>query len=350
MQLQRLKKIDAWGRLRGTMFVAAVFISVASTAAHALPQTDDPLVVRREAASWLNRIHQAAQQLSYEGIFVYQRGSAVQSSRITHYADRADGEYEQLESLDGKPRRMLRHNDDVYTFVPERKLCVVERRQNKDSFPALLSASSDQVLSVYDPKMLGTDRVAGIDAAVIELTPKDSLRFAYKLWADQKTGLLLREQTLDSDGQVLEQVSFSQVRVGVPGDKSMIAQGIRNTAGWQLVRPPVEPVNMEAAGWHFPPMVPGFRKVRELRRPMAARDPSAPPVPVDQAVFSDGLSAVSVFVEPFEHNSRKEGSGSSGATHILVKRYGDYWITALGEVPLATLQQFASAIEYKAPK
>jgi sigma-E factor negative regulatory protein RseB len=349
MQLQGLKRIDVWGRLRGTMFVAAVFISVTS-AAHAQPTSDDPLILRREVAGWLNRIHQAAQQQNYSGIFVYQRGSAVQSARITHYADRVDGEYERLQSLDGKPRTILRHNDDVYTFVPERKLCVVQHRRNKDSFPALLAASSDQVLSVYDPAILGTDRVADIDTTVIELRPKDNLRFGYKLWADQKTGLLLREQTLDGDGQVLEQVAFSEVRVGAPDDKSMIAQGIKNTAGWELVHPPVETVDMEAAGWHLPANVPGFRKVSELRRPMASRIPSAPPIPVDQAVFSDGLSAVSIFVEPFEGNSRKVGEGVSGATHILVKRYGDYWITAMGEVPLATLQQFTSAIEYKAPK
>jgi Negative regulator of sigma E activity len=67
-------------------------------------------------------------------------------------------------------------------------------------------------------------------------------------------------------------------------------------------------------------------------------------------VFSDGLAAISVFVEPVENNTRKEGAGSSGATHVLVKRRGDFWITLLGEVPQTTLQQFASAIEYKAPK
>jgi sigma-E factor negative regulatory protein RseB len=83
---------------------------------------------------------------------------------------------------------------------------------------------------------------------------------------------------------------------------------------------------------------------------MAARDASAPPIPVDQAVFSDGLSTLSVFVEPVKNNSRKEGSGSSGATHVLVKRSGDFFITLLGEVPQSTLQQFASAIEYKAPR
>ncbi|MBN3850167.1 sugar dehydratase [Paraburkholderia sp. Ac-20342] len=346
MQTLRFNKTTIWGRLPAFLFCAAVLLS-------ATPRVfaqDDPAAARRSAAELLDRIHQAAQQQNYEGAFVYQRGNFVQTSRIAHYSTHADGEFEQLESLDGKPRKMLRHNDDMFTFVPERHLVVVEKRQNRDSFPALLTVDGEQVLSVYEPKMLVDDRVAGVDSLVMELDPKDAYRFAYKLWADRKTGLLLRAQTLDPSGQVLEQLSFSQVRIGVPVDKAGIVNGIRNLAGWTVVRPPVEPVDMAAQGWQITPSVPGFHMIRQLRRPMASREAGQPPIPVDQAVFSDGLAAISVFVEPVENNSRKEGTGNSGATHVLVKRQGNFWITLLGEVPQTTLQQFASAIEYKAPK
>ncbi|HKR46269.1 MAG TPA: MucB/RseB C-terminal domain-containing protein, partial [Paraburkholderia sp.] len=310
MQSLRLKKTTIWGRLPAFLFCAAVMLSATS---RTYAQTDDS-ATRHSAAELLNRVHQAAQQQNYEGTFLYQRGNFVQSSRIAHYATRNDGEFESLESLDGAPRKILRHNDELYTFVPERHLCVVEKRQNKDSFPALMSASGEQVLSVYEPKMLGSDRVAGLDSQVIELDPKDANRFAYKLWADTKTGLLLRAQTLDPSGQVLEQMSFSQIRIGVPVDKAPIASGIKNTSGWTVVRPPVEPVDMEAQGWQVSSPVAGFRKIRELRRPMAAHDPSNPPIPVDQMVFSDGLAAISIFVEPVEKSTRKEGAGNSGAT------------------------------------
>ncbi|WP_174362772.1 MucB/RseB C-terminal domain-containing protein [uncultured Caballeronia sp.] len=352
MQLVRLKKTTLWGRLPVLLFCAAALVSAASGAyaQGGLPQGGVSAASRKSAADLLNRIHEAAQQQNYEGTFVYQRGTTVQSSRITHSAARSDGEYESLESLDGKPRKMLRHDDDMYTFVPERHLLVVEKRQNKDSFPALLATGGEQVLSVYEPKMLGADRVAGIDCQVIELDPKDAWRFAYKLWSDTKTGLLLRAQTLGPDGQVLEQLSFSQVTIGGTVDRAAIASGIKNINGWTVVRPPVQPVDMQAQGWKIAPNVPGFREIRELRRPMASREEGQAPIPVDQAVFSDGLAAISVFVEPVEKNSRKEGAGNSGATHVLVKRQGDFWITLLGEVPQATLQQFASAIEYKPSK
>ncbi|WP_277184117.1 MucB/RseB C-terminal domain-containing protein [Caballeronia sp. BR00000012568055] len=347
MQSVRLNKTKYWGRLPALMLCAAAMLA---TAHAAFAQGDDPAAQRKSAAALLNRIHDAAQQQNYEGTFVYQRGATVQSSRITHVATRGDGEYESLESLDGAPRRMLRHDDDMYTFVPERHLLVVEHRQSKDSFPALLSTSGDQVLSNYEPKMLGTDRVAGLESQVLELDPKDAYRFAYKLWADAKTGLLLRAQTLDTDGQVLEQLSFSQVRIGGAIDKAAIANGMRSTTGWTVVKPPVQPVDMQAQGWKIAPTIPGFRLIRELRRPMASSQQGQPPIPVDQAVYSDGLAAISIFVEPVEKSTRKEGAGNSGATHVLVKRRGDFWITLLGEVPQATLQQFASTIEYKPSK
>ncbi|NOK50642.1 sugar dehydratase [Burkholderia thailandensis] len=348
--LQLNQAILGWRRLPALLLCAAALLSVQSPVS--AQQPDDPVATRRQAAEWLDRIQLAAQQQNYEGTFVYQRGAYVQSSRIVHVASKGDGEYERVESLDGKPRKLLRHNDDLYTFVPERRLCVVERRQNKDSFPALLGASGEQVLSVYEPKSLGRDRVAGLDAQVVELVPKDAYRFAYKLWTDAKTGLLLRSQTLDADDRVLEQIAFSQLQLGAagPSQKTTIAAGMRHLGGWTVVRPPVSPVDIEAQGWQIAPTVAGFRQIREVRRPMAARDANDPPIPVDQAVFTDGLATISVFIEPAEKNSRKEGAGGTGATHVLVKRRGDFWITVLGEAPPATLQQFASAIEYKASK
>lgn len=347
MQLVRLKKTTLWGRLPVLAFCAAALLSAASGA---FAQTDDA-AARKAAVDALNRIHDAAQSQNYQGSFVFQRGATVQSSRIVHSAAaRGDGEYESLESLDGAARRMLRHDDDMFTFVPERHIVVVEKRQSKDSFPALLTVSGDQILTAYDPKMLGADRVAGIDSQVLELDPKDNLRFAYKLWSDSRTGLLLRAQTLGPDGQVLEQLSFSQVQIGGFVDRSAIVSGIKSLNGWTVVKPPVEPVDIVAQGWTIAPVVAGFKEIRQLRRPMASREQGQAPIPVDQAVFSDGIAAISVFIEPVEKNSRKEGSGENGATHVLVKRKGDFWITLLGEVPQATLQQFASAIEYKPSK
>lgn len=308
-----------------------------------------PLAARADASAWLARIDRAARQETYEGTFIYQRGGSFQSSKIVHYLDHGN-EYERVEGLDGRPTRTLRKNDDMWTFVPDRKLVIVDRRSNKYTFPALLAGGPAQLLDVYDVRPVGDDRVAGFDAQVIELVPKDAYRFAFRLWFDKKSGLLLRAQTLDDKNQVLEQIAFSQISFNVPYDHRTVASGIRDTAGWSSVHPPTDTVDMAAEGWQVPPVVAGFHAIREVRRPMAAREQGSPPVQVDQAVYSDGLSAVSVFVEPVGKSDRKEGIASSGATHILVRKSGDFWITVVGEVPQPTLEQFASAISYKSPK
>jgi sigma-E factor negative regulatory protein RseB len=308
-----------------------------------------PIASHADANAWLARIDRAARQETYEGTFIYQRGGSFQSSKIIHYLDHGN-ELERVEGLDGRPTRTLRKNDDVYTFVPDRKLVIVDRRSNKYTFPALLASGPGQLLDVYDVRPVGDDRVAGFDSQVIELVPKDAYRFAFRLWFDKKTGLLLRAQTLDDKNQVLEQIAFSQLTFNVPYDHRTVGNGIRDTSGWNVVHPPIDTVDMAAEGWQVPPVVAGFHAIRELRRPMAAREQGAPPVQVDQAVYSDGLSAVSVFVEPVGKSDRKEGIASSGATHILVRKSGDFWVTVVGEVPQPTLEQFATSIAFKPAK
>jgi sigma-E factor negative regulatory protein RseB len=63
-------------------------------------------------------------------------------------------------------------------------------------------------------------------------------------------------------------------------------------------------------------------------------------------VFSDGLAAISVFIEP-GLQSRTEGYMQQGAMNIAGKRQGDFWLTIVGEVPVAAIRQVANSIEFK---
>ena len=64
-----------------------------------------------------------------------------------------------------------------------------------------------------------------------------------------------------------------------------------------------------------------------------------------QTIFSDGLTHVSVFVEPFRAERHRAGGAAFGATHTLMQRLGPHWVTVVGDVPMATLKQFAAALE-----
>ena len=72
--------------------------------------------------------------------------------------------------------------------------------------------------------------------------------------------------------------------------------------------------------------------------------------PVLQAVFTDGLTHVSVFVEPYRPQRHSaEMQARQGATTVVMARRGEHWITAVGNVPPATLTQFAAAFERLRP-
>ncbi len=332
------------------------FLALCLTAAVATAQTPEPTLARRDAAAWLGKIHRAAQRENYVGTLIYQRGSVMHASRIQHFSDLVHNEYERLETLDGKPREVLRQNDIVHSLIPEAKLVVVERQDAKDRFPALLATNKGDVLDLYEMRRLSPERVAGMECEVFSLVPHDGARYAVRLWAEKHSGLLMRAQTIGEGGKVLEQVAFSQIEIGVPSEKQKILGAIKSAGNWQRYEINYQPANIAEEGWLIAVPVKGFQKIREVRRPLgdlrSAQGSGREQVfEVLQVVYSDGLTGLSVFIEPVsDQRVRREGVASLGATQVVVRKVADFWITVVGEVPAATVKQFAAAVEYRAPK
>ena len=301
------------------------------------------MIEKREAQAWLKQIQSAAQRLSYAGIFVYQQGEHVRTSRITHVVH-GKNELEKLEVLDGQPREYIRNNEVVTYYVPESRTLIVERRVTQDIFPAILAANSGDLAEHYHIRKQEAGRVAGFECQSILLEPKDKLRYGYKLWAEKKTGLLLRAQTLNEEGHVVEQIAFTQLAIGNI-DRRQVKSSFGNTAGWRVESVVMNPATM--TGWEIKSVPPGFRKIREMTR-MVSETSGAETVQreVGQIVFSDGLAAISVFIEPGSQ-SRTEGSMRQGAVNVIGKRYGEFWLTIVGEVPPAAIRQLANSIEFK---
>ena len=64
-------------------------------------------------------------------------------------------------------------------------------------------------------------------------------------------------------------------------------------------------------------------------------------------VYSDGLAAISIFVEPRLRETAGRPLMSQGAVHIYKRVVGDNTVTILGEVPAATVMQIGNAMEPK---
>jgi sigma-E factor negative regulatory protein RseB len=299
-----------------------------------------------DARVWLERIHQAASQRNYRGTLVFSAAGNVSSSRIAHYCE-GPHQYERIEALDGQMRRVFRHDDAVLTLWPESRIAVLEQRDPRVPFPSLLREGKEGVADHYDLRLTGQDRIAGHEAQVMLLQPRDAHRFGQRLWAEKGSGLLLRADILSPKGDVLESASFSELALNVRPQLDSVLGPMRKLEGWQVLRRVHARARLEEQGWSLSSPVAGFREISCIKRALQLvgkeQDDAGE---VLQTIFSDGLTHVSVFIEPFNaERHHRPMHASVGATHTLMRRHGEWWITVVGDVPVATLKMFATALE-----
>ena len=328
--------------------LALLFVmALLSAAAMANPNLD--------AMQWMQRISQAAQKLNYSGTFVYlQQGGQPQTSRITHILE-GNVERERLEMLEGSPIVVVRSGDEVRSYLPDSKTVLVEKRRSKSGFPALGTGSlpaqiagpvSTQPINYaenYTVRKWDNQRIAGLDCQVLLLEPKDGLRYTHKLWADMNSGLLLKAQSFNEKGDVVEQIGFTQVEIGGVFEKYQARMSKRDGGrDWRIANAQVWEASLAESGWKIEPAIPGFRKISEMKRGIGDAGE------VGQVVFSDGLTSVSVFVESSPTGVKtREGISTQGAVNIYRRAVGNHLVTVLGEAPPACVTRIAKSIEFK---
>jgi sigma-E factor negative regulatory protein RseB len=321
---------------------------------------------------WLLRMHEAAmKKRSYIGTLVQSSPQAISSARIWHTCDGVQ-QMERVETLTGAPRSTFRHNNNVTTFMPDQKVVRIEKREQIGGFPELLQPGAGSIPEFYVVKAMGNERVAGLDADVVQLSPKDALRFGYRIWTEKKTNLVVKLQTLDASGAVLEQAAFSELQMDAPVKMDKLVRMMAATEGYKIDQSPIAQTSSANEGWGMKAPVPGFKSLSCYKRGNASpANPAAlvanaatgasnatntvtSPLtsPLDgttfQWIFSDGLATVSLFVEEFDKSRHtQEGLLAQGATHTLLKRMDEFWLTAVGEVPPQTLKAFARGLERK---
>lgn len=298
----------------------------------------------RSASEWLLRMHEASRRRAYTGTLVVSAaGGGMASARVWHVCD-GKQQIERVESLTGAPRSTFRRNDEVVTFSPQSRVAVVEKRESLGLFPHLLKSEDAPIGDYYSASPQGVERVAGLDADVIQLAPRDALRFGYRIWSEKRTGLVVKLQTLDAQGKVLEQVAFSELQLDAPVSMDKLSRMMANTEGYKVESPAMAKTTPAHEGWRLTREVAGFRSMSCYRRPATAGGEAV------QWVFSDGLASVSLFIELFDPRRHlQEGLQAMGATHALTQRLsgpgGPWWVTLVGEVPAPTLRAFAQGLE-----
>ena len=294
----------------------------------------------------LARMHAAANERNYQGTMVFTAGGVVSSSRVAHFCV-GEQSFERIESLDGRMQKIYRHNETVHTLWPQSNVAVIEKREALSAQAPLVPTVEPRALEQYGLIAEGRDRIAGREAEVFLLQPVDDLRYPQRLWADLASGLMLRADVIGPGKTVLESSAFSEVEIGIKPQPETVLQPLRKLSGYKVLRAQFERTQLEAEGWTMARALPGFRLTSCVKRPLealTAADGRASE-PVLQAVFSDGLTHVSLFIERFDGaRHRKDVQAQLGATSALMERRGEFWLTAMGDVPAPTLRRLLDAL------
>jgi sigma-E factor negative regulatory protein RseB len=298
-----------------------------------------------DALLWLQRIHTATQKLSYTGTFVYRGGDQAETSRIIHIVG-PRGARERLETLDGQPREIVRSDDEVKCYLPDSMTVKVDKQTDRKVFPALLPANLHAISENYEVSKGGIERVAGYECQSIVLEPKDRIRYGHKLWADANTGMLLRSQTFNDRKEVVEQFAFTQISIGGKIDQGQLkSRFLAKSRDWHVENSGAVTASLATSGWTIEPELPGFRKVTELKRTQGGSSE------VGHVVYSDGLAAVSVFIEPMASKTAlpQPGLSRQGAINIYSRQIAGHLVTVVGEAPAESVKKLAESVAYRKP-
>jgi sigma-E factor negative regulatory protein RseB len=326
-------------------------LGVAATSAAATSPSGDPSA--DSPMDWLARMSVALSEREYEGTLVYLHGHELSTLRIAHRIDNGEPR-ESLLALSGPIRAVTRSHQRVTCVLPDARAISVPRHSRGAAaalHPGALDLERLQPHYLIHP--LGRSRVAGRDTRVIGIIPKDDLRYGYRFFIDEETGLPLKTDLMDSSATPIEQVMFTEVDFLDSSGAAVrsAAHGMRPDtpaadAAARAARDGGQPptggaaAGVEAGPWIFGDLPAGYRV--EAADTTTADDPDAGVVR-RWFMISDGLSSISVYIEP----SRGQGlSGSKrvGAVNAAGRLLDSHQITAVGEAPMQTVEAIVDAI------
>jgi len=290
----------------------------------------------------LNKAMQATSRLNYSGVFIYRHGNTSETSRITHYVD-GGKEFEHLEVLDGSPREVVREGDEITCYLPDTHTVFIEKRSDRGSFPAVLPASLATLEEHYSIASGPPSRVAGFETQSIILEPRDEFRYAHQFWIEKSSGLLLKASVSDGRHELLESFAFTELKVGIAPDPARIRVKLKTSEDWHVHHVAArDSGRIDEGSWAFKNILPGFRRTAGMRRQVKINSPESL-----HFVFSDGLSAISVFIEPNSGNKADKQVVNMGSINAYRRIIGAYQVLVMGDVPAAAVQRLADGIELR---
>lgn len=287
-----------------------------------------------EAQDWLTRLGRAEQQQSFQGTFVYERNGSFSTHDIWHRVQNGQVR-ERLLQLDGSAQEVVR--------VDGRTQCVsgtlVAGLGNSRDAPSR-ALDPQKLNQFYELAVIGKSRVAGRNAVIVSITPRDQYRYGFELHLDRETALPLKSLLLNDNGQLLERFQFTRLNTSMPDDRDLLPS--KECTPISVVDSGA-PVVGSTEAWHLEWLPPGFQLTNST-----SRKDTHTKVTVDSLMYEDGLARFSVFLEPISDASVTETRTQLGPTVAVSRRIntvdGEMMVTVVGEIPIGTAERIALSV------
>lgn len=182
-------------------------------------------------------------------------------------------------------------------------------------------------LSLGDEERIANRRVVRLD-----IEPLDDYRYGHRFWLDRDTALPLKQQLLDEQGRVVETFQFTELQRPKLHDGIVIMDRRRPS-------PTLE--------WH-----PGWLPQGFIAQPVDTRS-QRHGARVGHRIYSDGLSTLSLFVEPLGERGKRlmpglHRLGISMAVVRHLERAGQtLQVVVMGELPVRVLVRVAENLTWE---
>jgi len=290
-----------------------------------------------EPHDWLAKMGDAVRATNYEGTVIRNRNGKSEVLKVVHAI--TDGVVrERVIVQEGNGLEIVRVGNEVQCILPDEQSVLVEELSDQSALFSALPSSDIQFGNEYDVSIVRRERVAGRKAVMLAVRPHDEYRFGHRLWLDVETGFPLQTKLIDDSGEAIEHVKFADIELDANIDSSALAPST-STANFRWLTSPSRAITQDVpTAWSCGDLPPGFRAVSAHNETLEEGSE-----PLTHILYSDGLATVSVFIE-----SAREKIASShsrvGTSYSFTVQIDDHQVTAVGDVPAATVKRIASSM------
>lgn len=321
-----------------------------------------------QAMELLNQMSKAQRELNYEGRFVYVVSDEISSFEIQHAIINKQ-EYERLVYLNKSKQEIVRVGHELFCIHPGNHLLRKGSKVSSNPIAERFLTLGEKIYHNYEVGLEYKAVVAGRETIEIQFKAKDKNRYDHHLWLDSETKLLLKVTVADRVLGALETFEFINISVdgSIPASEFTHEGFVRHVASHfapHESESQFKGTSLASMEWQ-PNWIPvGFyltgkdHKVKEDKKILHLM------------MYTDGLAAITIFVDRVDRASRFVESSQMGAlsafsfgpnlSTIMVNKDAKeggvqvvnpqerYMVTVVGDVTLNAAEQIAKSVRPQA--